>query len=149
MERVNENHGIWDTLPVQVLRWIILIPLCLGLLWLFEVIAQFVVDGVVSWRLGTVFQFIVFILSGLVFFLVLLVIGKGIEALTASLAPHARIGMVLVVLAYVVVQVRGLNTLLFDPEATWANILAKFEFTAVVSVMLLLAYRRTSGEGPE
>ena len=139
MEISDNNGALWHSGFGLVLRWIALLPIGLGFLWLIERVGNILVDWVLSWNLGSPWMMIVFVLGGCLFFLAVLVTGGIVRNLTASVAPNAKMGFMLLGLTYVVMQAFGLYHLFATTDSTWPYIISKFEITLVVGFILLFA----------
>jgi hypothetical protein len=131
----------WESLAVQVLRWVLLVPMGVGFLWLVERLLDLVIDWALDWRPDGVIYFAVFVGGGLVLLLTMILAALIVRNLTLAIAPRARIGLLLVGIFYTVLQLVGAYRLFYAYGPTWPHTTMKLEFALVVGLVFLLAYR--------
>lgn len=146
MESVNTKAKRLNSPFVVILRWVALLPVGLGILWFAEWFATILVDLVLNWNLGKVPLFVVVIGGGYLLFYSIVLFGAGMRMLTNLLAPHYRIGAILLSMTYLLIQIVGLFNLFVAAEPTWQYILTKMEFTGIVVYMLLFSSQRAKEE---
>lgn len=119
---MNDERSWWDSSPMQIVRWLILLPTGCGLLILAEVIVNLIVILFLSIDSLVVLVIVLFLGGGITLTLIGMVATFATFA-TTFIAPNMRIGIVLVGTVYALLQLTAGAFLLAD--GMWLNILVK------------------------
>jgi len=146
MEYTKENTATWDSSLVHVIRWIILIPIGLGLFWLVETFFNFLIVRVLSWDLGTLLFYTVYIGGGCLLFFAMILATGIIRKVTGLLAPNSITGNKLLAIVYLVIQSVMMYQLLGESGQIWPFVLSKIEMTGIVVFMFYIGKQDTEDE---
>ena len=103
-----EKPSFWDSTFMQIVRWLFLLPVGLGVLVLAELLINMVVVLALSVAESLSVVFLIFGIMGFVSLALTTVVFISMFAtmVTQYLAPNVRVGTVLVGVAYIFVQSR-------------------------------------------
>jgi len=130
----------WNTPVGKAARWVVVFVAGLGILWVVEFLLNLIIGWGLDWRLDGWGAFLLFIGSGILVLIAMILAGKIAATVTASIAPLPRKGLLILGAVYVVAQAVRLYGLFGDEESVWQFVLMKIEFVIVVSIVFTLAY---------
>ena len=146
MEYAKENSTFWDSSYVHILRWIIFIPVGLGLFWLVETFFNILITRVLGWDLNTVLFYTVYIVGGCLLFLAMILATGLIRTVIGYITPSTRIGCVLLAIVYLIIQIVMLYQLVGKADLIWPFVLSKIEITGIVLFMFLFTKQEIEGQ---
>ncbi len=121
---------------IRMLRWIVLFPVGLGILFLSEYLINLAVDWSLDWALEGPAFYAVFFLGGLVVFLSIVLSGFLTRITGELIAPAPQKGLRLLGASYLLIQTIGFCSL-FVSGTTWHGVTIKIGFTLVTAALLL------------